>query len=70
MSKKLTAVRQINKFSAEDDITFLDQAEETCSNTEFDNNISSNLTSEPQITEPHLDQLVVARQIKLNFKPD
>ena len=70
MSKKLTAVRQINKLAAEDDITFLDQAEETCSNTEIDNNVSFNQTSEPQSTEPHIDQLIVARQIKLNFKPD
>ena len=68
MSKKLTAVRQLNKISADDDITFLDQLEETCSNTELDNNVSYNHTTEaPAIDQ---DPLIVATQIRLSFKPD
>ena len=67
MSKKLTEARQNNKLAAEDDITFQDQALETCSNTEIDNNDSFNHTGESQSPEPRLDHLVVARQIK--FKP-
>ena len=46
MSKKLTAVRQLNKPPADDDITFHDQVEETCSNTEIDNTTSFNHTTE------------------------
>ena len=70
MSKKPTAVRQINKLAADDDITFRDQVEETCSNTEIDNNVFSNRTTEAVKPETLYDRLIVATQIKLNFTPD
>ena len=60
MSKKPTAVRQINKLAADDDITFRDQVEETCSNTEIENNVFSNRTTEAVKPETLYDRLIVA----------
>ena len=60
MSKKPTAVRQINKLAADDDITFQDQGDETCSNTETYNNVFSNRTTDASKPETLYDRLIVA----------